>query len=655
MAENKDIFGAAQSVLATILESVDEAIISMTGGGRVIAWNKAAERILGYTAQEMIGQSASLIIPDSTANQEARILEQVRLGQKVEHFRTQLLQKGGQSVEVMAHYSPIRDDIGRITGVLKIVESADIRRKLEIAERDQLFLASIVSSAEDAIVSKDLNGIVTSWNRAAERLFGYTEQEIVGRPISLLIPADHPDEEPRILDRIRRGERIEHYETKRVRKDGRLIDVALTVSPIKDALGRIIGASKIARDITSQKLAVAREREALRETQEARKQAEEASRAKDEFLATISHELRTPMTAILGWTRMLLSGQMNPETQQKALETIDRNARSQAQLIEDLLDVSRIVSGKLRIEFKVVDIAAVVAAAVESTRPAAEAKRIRIQTVLSSGAGPLLGDFDRLQQVVWNLLSNAIRFTPADGLVRIYLQRVESQVELRVSDTGAGIPPEFLPHIFDRFTQADSSITRTHSGLGMGLAIVKSLVELHGGVLSASSVGRGHGSEFTVKLPVSSFRLDQSEEVRKPVLPTMNYGHELLGVKILVVDDESDTCEMLRFVFNQCGAIVETASSAEEALQLFDKFVPDMLVSDIGMPRVDGYDLIRLIRRERGSRIPAVALTAMARIDDRVKTLKAGYQMHIAKPVEPVELVSIVSGLVGLVTRPSTT
>ncbi len=370
------------------------------------------------------------------------------------------------------------------------------RKQQQQAERDQLFLASIISSANDAIVSKDLQGIITSWNEAAERIFGYTADEMIGQPVLKLIPPEFHDEEPQILARIRRGELIDHYQSERVAKDGRTIPVSLTISPIKDRSGRIIGASKIARDITESKRAEEREREILRQAQEAkqqadqaRRQAEEASLAKDEFLAMVSHELRTPLTAILGWTRMLLNGQVPADQYQKAFEIIDRNARSQAQLIEDLLDVSRIISGKLRVEFKPVDFTEVIASAVEALLPAAEAKEIRIESSVGVNSGPIVGDAERLQQVAWNLLSNAIKFTPRRGLVQIGLQKVESQLELRVADNGIGISSEFLPRVFDRFSQSDSSLTRNHGGLGMGLAIVKSLVELHGGVIQCSECG----------------------------------------------------------------------------------------------------------------------------------------------------------------------
>lgn len=650
-----------QLFLAAIVSSAEDAIISKDLQGIVTTWNAAAERIFGYSAEEMIGQSVVKLIPPELAAEEPQILERIRRGERIEHYESNRRRKDGHIIDVSLTISPIRDQMGRVIGASKIARDITQRKRWQRAEVDQSFLGALVESADEAIIGKDLDGIVTSWNPGAEKLYGYTAEEMIGKPIVLLIPADHPDEEPRILERIRNGERIQHYETKRVRKDGAVIDVALTVSPIRDSLGQIIGASKISRDITDRKRAEAREREILRQAQRdrrqaevARQQAEEASKAKDEFLATVSHELRTPMTAIIGWSRMLASGQLNQERQRKAVETIDRNARSQAQLIEDLLDVSRIITGQLRVEFKNVDLAAIVTTAIEALRPAAETKRIRIDFTLSTGGGPIVGDPERLQQVVWNLLSNAIKFTPRDGRIQVQLRRVESQVELRVIDNGIGIDPEFLPHVFDRFSQADSSITRSRSGLGMGLAIVKSLIELHGGVVSAESVGVDQGSTFTVKLPISALRGEtrRGRPAEKPKLQTaLKLRDDLVGVRILIIDDEPDTCELLRFVFNECGAIIETAQNANEALEVFDGGEFDILISDIGMPEVDGYELIRIIRQERRSRIPAVALTALARIDDRIKALNAGYQMHVAKPVEPVELITIVGSIVGLIDR----
>jgi PAS domain S-box-containing protein len=646
-----------QSFLQAIIASADEAIISKDMDGIITSWNAGAERIFGYTAQEALGKPVTILIPPEYPDEEPQILDRIRRGERIRHYETRRLRKDGRIIDISLTISPIKDRMGRIVGASKIARDITERNRLRSAEVAESFLAAIVDSAEDAIISKDLEGIVTSWNPAAERLYGYSAKEMIGKPIAMLIPPDHPNEEPQILQRIRRGEPIHHYETQRVRKDGRIIEVALTVSPIKDSLGRIVGASKIARDISERKAAEVREREVLTQAHEARwqaeqarQQAEAANRTKDEFLATISHELRTPITAVLGWSRMLLTGQLSAERQQKALETIDRNARSQAQLIEDLLDISRIVSGKLRIDMRAVDLAAIIAAAVEAVRPAAEAKRIRIESIIDSGAGPVLGDSERLQQVVWNLLSNAIKFTPRDGLVALELRRVESQMELHVTDNGIGISAEFLPHVFDRFSQADSSITRTRGGLGMGLAIVKSLVELHGGVVSAFSKGAGQGATFCIKLPISVIQRG-APQVPPDVHTELKARDDLIGLKILVVDDEPDASDMLAFVFNQCGAIVQTARSVKEALQVFDEWSPELLVSDIGMPVEDGYHLIRAIRQERGSRIPAVALTALARIEDRIKALMAGYQMHVSKPVEPLELITIAVSLVPLVNR----
>jgi len=429
--------------LSAIVSSAEDAIVSKDLNGIVTSWNKAAERIFGYTADEMIGKPIAILIPVDHADEELQILERIRRGERIEHYQTIRRRKDGRNIDVSVTLSPIRDRIGRIVGASKITRDITERKRWQKAEAAESFLGALVESAEDAILSKNLDGVITSWNAAAEKLFGYTPPEIIGKPVTILIPEDHPDEEVQILKRIRRGERIQHYETRRRRKDGSIIEVAQTISPIRDNLGRVIGVSNVTRDITERKLAERREHDALLQAQEARRQAEEASRAKDDFLATISHELRTPMTAIVGWSRMMMTGELSPDRLQQAIQTIDRNARSQAQLIEDLLDISRIVSGRLRVEFKPVDLAGVIALAVEAVRPAAEAKRIRVQTVISSGAGPILGDADRLQQVIWNLLSNAIRFTPKEGFIQIELQRIESQVELRVTDSGIGIAPEF--------------------------------------------------------------------------------------------------------------------------------------------------------------------------------------------------------------------
>ncbi|HEU4595176.1 MAG TPA: ATP-binding protein [Pyrinomonadaceae bacterium] len=718
---------------------------------------------------------------------------------------------------------------------------ADIKewaKRLQSPEVAPFWLAAVVDSADDAVVTKTLEGVITSWNKGAERIFGYVAEEVVGQHVSILIPEDHSNEEPEILARLRRGERIEHYETVRRRKDGTLIDISLTVSPIRGADGKILGASKIARDISERRrldrelrqqtealrtinevgqiisaefdlqqivqavtdaataltrarfgsffynildergasymlytlsgvarsafehfpmpratdlfgptfrgegvlrmddvkldprfgknspyfgmpeghlpvtsylavpvisrsgevlgglffghpeagvfterheqlvaglaaqAAVAMDNARLFEAAEsARREAEhaaaenerlfleaqESSRLKDEFLATISHELRTPLTAILGWAHMLRTGRHEAAAGIKALETIERNARAQAQLIDDMLDVSRVITGKLRLDVRTISPTSFIEAAIESVSPAAEAKGVRVQKIMDTGIVSVAGDPVRLQQVVWNLLSNAVKFTPKGGRVQIKLERVNSHIEIVVSDDGMGIAPEFLPHVFDRFRQADQRITRTHGGLGLGLSIVRHLVEMHGGTVQAESEGEGRGSTFTVRLPVAP--VYQSGDLggrvhpaARETLPTYHCPDRLDGLKILVVDDEIDTLEMLKFGLSQCGAEVSVAGSAAEAFAALTGSIPDVLISDIGMPEEDGYGLIKKVRSlpaEAGGRVPAVALTAYARTEDRLQALRAGYQMHVPKPVELAELVTVIASLVG--------
>jgi signal transduction histidine kinase/CheY-like chemotaxis protein len=386
-----------------------------------------------------------------------------------------------------------------------------------------------------------------------------------------------------------------------------------------------------------------------------RERAEEANRAKDLFLGSLSHELRTPLNAIIGWTRMLRSGSLAEAKRDRALETIDRNARAQAALIEDILDLSRITSGKMRLEVAPVELAHVVETALDTIRPAADAKGVRVQSVLDPDAGTVHGDATRLQQVCWNLLSNAVKFTPRGGRVYVKLVRTDSQVELLVSDTGKGIATDFLPWIFDPFSQADSTTTREFGGLGLGLAIVKHLVELHGGTVRAESEGADKGATFVVRLPVAPVRAPISTPVVNPAVTTPSGANiecppELTGLRVLVVDDEPDARELLRTVLEGCGVEVTTASTADDALQCFQKAPPDLLVSDIGMRGKDGYWLIQQIRRlpaDEGGRVPAVAVTAYAATKDRTRALLEGFTNHVSKPTEPQELLAVVAASVG--------
>jgi PAS domain S-box-containing protein len=525
-------------------------------------------------------------------------------------------------------------------------------------------LAAIVDNSEDAIIGKDLTSIITSWNQGAERIFGYSAEEMIGTSIMRLIPLERQEEEEEILSCLKRGERFEHFETVRTTKEGRQLHVSLTISPIKDANGRVVGASKIARDITDRKLS----EEALREAQKvaeaanadrqrlleseraARSEAERASYMKDEFLATLSHELRTPLNAVLGWATALRAGHFPTEELEQGLETIERNARVQAQIIEDLLDMSRIISGKVRLDVQRVDLPAVVAEAIDTVRATASAKGVRLQTIIDPLNAPVTGDPNRLQQVFWNLLSNAIKFTPKGGRVQVLLERVDSHLEVSIIDTGEGISPEFLPYIFDRFQQADASTTRRHGGLGLGLAIVKQLVELHGGSVRVKSSGTGKGATFIVSLPMTVLHPlqerghPQSKPRDLPSVPAIS----LNNVSVLVIDDELDARNLLKLLLESAGAVVYLAPSAEQGMEhLLSKSV-DVLICDIGMPDVDGYSLMRRIRAlndGQKSEVAAVALTAYARLEDRTEAMSAGFQNHLPKPVEPAEFLAVVHSL----------
>lgn len=505
----------------------------------------------------------------------------------------------------------------------------------------------MVDSADDAIVSKDLNGIVTSWNRGACAMFGYTADEMVGQTIRKLLPTDRQQEEDYILDQLRRGEKVDHFETLRVRKDGTVFPVSLTISPVRDRDGVIVGASKIARDITRQKAAHA---ELVRANEELRR----ADQLKSEFLATLSHELRTPLNAILGWVHVLrTSGSADPQELQMGLDVIERNARAQTQMIQDLLDVSRIVSGKVVLDLQELRLEGVVEAAMQSLLPAAQTRNIRLTSAFSSIEGIVMGDRDRLQQVFWNLLSNAIKFTPKGGRVHVTLGRKASHVEIVVTDTGQGIRADFLPHVFERFRQADGSTTRKHGGLGLGLSIVKQLVELHGGEVQAFSPGEGKGATFVVNLPVMASRPEPvSLAVAGSVTDAVADQRSLHGMRVLVVDDDPDSALLVARLVGARGAEVQSAYSATEGLRVLDTFAPDIILSDIGMPDEDGYSFIRQVReRPAAAHTPAVALTALARSVDRTQALQAGFQAHVAKPVEPPELIAVIRSLLSLAPR----
>jgi PAS domain S-box-containing protein len=811
------------ALLTAIVQSSEDAIISADLSGNVTSWNRAAEQLYGYTAGEVLGQPIKRIIPRERHAEEDDVLRRVFAGEFVPTFETVRRRKDGTLVEVALTASPIHGPSGDVIGVSKISRDlADQRRAERLKDKTLAIsrqLASIVESSDDAIIGKNLDGIITSWNRAAERMFGFTASEAIGQSIRIIVPADRQDEETSILARLRRGEKIDHFETVRCRKDGSRLSISLTVSPIRDERDVVIGASKIARDISERKgadeaadrahrrttflahmakqvsqsldytqtlkgiataavpgiadwcavdmtqedgqilrLAVAHVDEAkielakeLRRRYEdprapysvpyvihtataalvsdisddmivqsahgdeeqvrlirslglrsymcvplvtggravgaltfataesgrryteddlrfaediasraalavenatAYEQMQRANRLKDEFLATLSHELRTPLNAILGYARIARGGLISGNKLVRALETIERNSTVLTQMVEDILDVSRIVSGKMRLQVQPVDLPLILQESIETLRPAADAKHITLQTLIDPQVEPIAGDPDRIRQIVWNLLSNAVKFTPKGGQIQLQLARINSSVEITVSDTGIGIAPDFLPHIFERFRQAESGTAREHAGLGLGLAIVRNLVEMHGGKVSASSNGPDKGATFRVRLPVtiayseavSEHRVHPRQERSSPLQPLP----DLTGTHVVAVDDEPDAVRLLAEILEAAGASVTTASSAATALQIVEASTPDVIIADLGMPIMDGFGLIQRIRQSANQQVretPAAALTAYARSEDRAKTLQRGFEMHLAKPVDPVELVSAVKAL----------
>ncbi|MEO7560633.1 MAG: ATP-binding protein [Nitrosospira sp.] len=417
----------------------------------------------------------------------------------------------------------------------------------------------------------------------------------------------------------------------------------------RDAQGKVsmwVGSST---DIDILKRADEEKKQLLENERAARNEAERANRIKDEFLSTLSHELRTPLNAILGWAQLISQGTMSEESVQRGLETIERNARAQNKLIDDLLEMSSIISGKIRLEVQRLDLAGIVEAAVESVAPAVEAKGIHLTKIIDPAAGPVSGDHNRLQQIIWNLLSNAVKFTPKGGNIEVIVERVASHLEVKVKDSGMGIKSEFLAYIFDRFRQADSSLTRHYGGLGLGLAIVKQLVALHGGTVHAESPGEGLGASFIVSLPLAPISDGRDQYVASSVAPAPGNRYiTLSGIKILVIDDELDSRELINEVLTECDADVITAASAAEGLELLQSRRPDVIISDIGMPEKDGYQLIREVRNlpaTHGGKTPAIALTAFARSEDRTRAMIAGYQMHLSKPVESHELIATIGSL----------
>ena len=791
----------ASALRRAIADAVDAAVISTDAKATITSWNTAAEQLYGYKEHDILGQSYTKLVPPELRDEELAFRQRVLAGEVLGNIVTTGRRADGSDVTTFLSLSPIRSD-DRVIGVLRIVRDGTNREQSERAARR---LAAIVESSDDAIVSKDLNGVVTSWNRAAEKMFGYSPDEMIGRSIRTIIPDDLQHEEDEVLARIRRGERVEHFETVRRRKDGHRVNISLTVSPIRDLTGRVIGASKIVRDITDRKQADA-ERQKLHEVGSivsatldrttilqtvtdiatdlteaqfgaffyniANEQGEsfqlytisgmpreafsklamprnsevfgptgtavvrsaditadprygsnpphdnvpqghlpvrsylavpvkspsrevfgglffghsetgkfterherlalgvaswasvalenarlyvgvqESNRLKDEFLATLSHELRTPLNAILGYARMMRMGILTPRKQTHAVETIERNATALTQIVEDVLDVSRIVSGKMRLAVQPIDLIAIAHQSLEAVQPAAETKHIVLETAFDVDALSISADPDRLQQVLWNLMSNAVKFTGSGGRVTLAVTRNDANIEIAVTDSGVGIAPAFLPHVFERFRQAESGTNRERGGLGLGLAISRELIEMHGGTIRAESAGVGLGSTFRIVLPTTITRLTQQATDRAVTahdVASVSVAN-LQGLRILAVDDDADALSLVREILENAGAEMMVATSAAEALEILNRETPDAIVSDIAMPRTDGFQLIAQIRNHPKAEvraIPTAALTAYARSEDSARARRSGFQLHLSKPIDPVALTIAVASLVG--------
>jgi PAS domain S-box-containing protein len=856
--------------LAAIVESSDDAIVSKDFTGTITSWNRAAEQMFGYTADEAIGQSITILIPHERLGEEAHVLDKVRRGEGVDHFETVRRRKDGTLINISLSVSPIRDTSGTIVGCSKIARDITAQKQIE-AELQELQhrLVALAAASGSILGTPEVDVVLSATIALAREVFaadGYAlwrsgdrEGWRVARSFGIseafgariiAVNADRPVtaalefSEPLIFEDVSaapmiaelrdayaaegiasmvvfplliRGERsgtmvfyfcrrrtfrdvdvqvglalsnvaaaalstAELYEEQRAGREaadyarqqaaflaeagtvlsasldyestltavanlavptvgdwcavdivgeggavqrlavvhvdptkvqdaraleerypadpnakGGVHDVIRTgkpvlVSRIPPALldaaarddehrrilrelgltsymcvpmlvrGKAFGAitfvsAESGREYTDTDLRFAREiaaRASLAvENAKSYARANEANRLKDEFLATLSHELRTPLNAVLGYARMLLQGTMPADRTKPALESVERNATALQQIIEDVLDVSRIVSGRLRLSVEPVDVPRVLREACATVMPAADAKGVGVETVIDPLTPPVSGDPDRLQQIVWNLLSNAIKFTPRGGRVQLRLRRVDSHVEVAVSDTGQGIAPGFLPFVFERFRQGDATFSREHGGLGLGLSIAKQLAELHGGTVQAASPGIGEGSTFTLKLPLlivhdaaaSTNRRVQPGTDRQA--PSIDAEPRLNGVRVLAVDDEPDSLNLLRTVLESAGAEVAIASSGSAALEALQQRVPDVLIADIGMPQMDGLQLIRAVRQldEPLRSTPAAALTAYARAQDRITSLASGFQMHLAKPVDPLELVVAVAAL----------
>jgi PAS domain S-box-containing protein len=634
-----------------LVESLtDYAVFMIDLSGTITSWNPGVERVLGYEAPEFVGLPfAAIFTPEDVATERpaqelADALAKGRSDDKRLHLR-----KDGRRFPADGVVTVIRDDAGIVRAFSKVMHdvSAELRAADALRESEGQYRLLVENIRDYAVFLLDATGHVASWTAEAERMKRYPADEIIGQHFRVFFTSEDQGRgapEHELQAAIAHG----RYEGEgwRVRKDGSRFWGDEIVAPIHHESGALRGFAKIVRDLTERQR-VALEREHLYA------QAQEANRLKDEFLGTVSHELRTPLNAILGWAHLLEWNGLNLDetAQRRAIHTIARNAQIQVQLVDDLLDVSRIISGKMRLQIDATNLVETLQAAVDAVRPAAVAKKVELRLSVDPSIDTIAADADRLQQIVWNLLSNAIKFAVPGGFVDLQARQSDQATEIVVTDNGVGMSPDVVPFVFDRFRQADSSTTRRHGGVGLGLAIVRHLVELHGGTVEAASAGPGTGSTFTVRLPAVAIPArsavgpaDRPVSAAEPAdLPT------LANVHVVIVDDDPDTREVLTTALSQVGADVAAIDSAAQALAHIEMRVPDVIIADIGMPDEDGYAFIRKVRQveaDRGGQAPAIALTAYARRDDRERALAAGYQLHLSKPFNPSAIVHAVARLV---------
>ena len=683
------------------------------------------ERIAGLKREDVLGKCAFDVFPFLKETGEDKCFHAALAGESAtSDNRPYAVPETGREGFFKAYYSPLLDQQNQIVGGIAVVHDITERKRVEEAAQEaHQRLAFHVDNSPLTVIEWDSDFRVSRWSASAERLFGWKADEVLGKYVSdwHFVFDEDVDAVEQVTNRQRVGAELHGVQRNRnYTKDGSILYCEWYNSVLHDESGQLVSVLSLVLDVTARTLTEEERAALLARERDLRQRAEEADRLKDEFLATLSHELRTPLTSILGWATLIRNGEVDrTENLDRALEIIERNARSQARLIDDLLDVSRIITGNLQLEVRPLNVAPMVEAAIDALRPAADAKGIQIETQLDSASCLVSGDPNRLRQVIWNLLMNGIKFTPRGGRVSLRLEcysasplpasLFSSGVRLTVSDTGDGITPEFLPYVFHRFRQEEGSISRKAGGLGLGLAVVRHLVELHGGSVSAESLGPGHGSTFTIDLPLAADRRDDylpeaddnqnplerrsagenrvSEEVVRSAIKSggseaggVDRGasaagvRPLAGVRVLLVEDDDDSRNLLSLILNRYGAEVISTSSSAEALDSFMQKAPDVVISDIGMAEEDGYELIRKLRTlplqgsllpgssdsslithnsslpshnsALPSLVPAIALTGYATVKDRDRALAAGYQLHLAKPVEPDELAAAILNLI---------